>query len=45
MLYHAHGIVTIPKTPHFERLQHIVRQLKLNEYEGAAKCLKIYPLT
>ena len=45
MLCHAHGIDTIPKTPHFERLQHILGQLKLNEYEGAAKCFKIYPLT
>ena len=41
MLYHAHGIVTIPKTPHFEILQHIMEQLKLNEYEGPAKCFKI----
>jgi hypothetical protein len=45
MLYHARAIVTIPKTPHFERLQRIVGQLKLSEYEGAAKCFKIYPLT
>jgi hypothetical protein len=39
-MYHAHGIFTIPKTPHFDRLQHIVGQFKLNEYEGAAKCSK-----
>jgi hypothetical protein len=42
MLYHTCGVVTIPKIPHFERLQHIVGQLKLSENEGVAKRYKIY---